>query len=405
MSDFDGIGTIEQDRAADEDKRLNRQRRALLAVVVLLLLILCGTMSVFFYLARPIQSVDQPPAEEGWTFKTSITSWGAGPSDQLLKPQGAAYGPNDELVVSDYNVRPRILVFKKGDNVPDLVFGEFGSEPGQIGGSWSLAVDSQGNIYSADNRNSRVQVWNALGERLREIPARHPQTVRVVDDALYVGEQGSVAVFSLEGDLIDRFGEFGRKEGQFDRISGLDVDADGSIYVADGPLNRVQKLDKAGKVVWVAGTVPTSMNERERLFDFAADVRLAGDGNLYVLEGLRSRVAVVDPKTGKVLRTLGERGQEDGQLLQPKQLALDSTGLTLAVTDTFNDRVQIVYLGSESLLDRLAGPRRVGEWQSWFSPLTVCGIPLALILLIIILVFVSDRVARARRDGYNSDGS
>ncbi|MDZ4063540.1 MAG: hypothetical protein U1E22_02630 [Coriobacteriia bacterium] len=405
MPDFDEPDIIERDRTAEEDKRLDRQRRALFAIIVLLLLMLCGTMSVFFYLARPIQSVDQPPAEEGWAFKTSITSWGAGPSDRLLKPTGAAYGPNGELVISDYNGRPRILVFNEGDYVPDLIFGEFGDKPGQIGGSWSLAIDAQGNIYSADNRNSRVQVWNASGERLREIPARRPQTVYVKGDTLYVGEQGSVAVFSLEGDLIDRFGEFGREEGQFDRISGLEVDDEGNIYVADGPLNRVQKLDKTGKVIWVAGTVPKSLNERERLFDFAADIRLVGDGNLYVLEGLRSRVSVVDPKTGKVQRTLATRGQEDGQLLQPKQLAMDSTGLTVAVTDTFNDRVQIVYLGSESLLDRLAGPRRSGEWRSWLNPMTVCGLPLGLILLIIVLVFVSDRIARARRDGYNSDGS
>lgn len=401
MSDIDEMDVRDENSA--ESKRLDRQRRALLAVVALLVLILCGTMSIFFYLARPIQSVDQPSAEEGWTFKSSITTWGSGPDERFVRPRGIAYGPDGELVVSDYNEHPRVLVFNKGESVPKLVFGEFGSKPGQLKDAAAIAVDTQGNIYVADARASRVQVWTARGERLREIPARNPQAILIDGDTLYVGEKGSVAIFSLEGDLIDRFGEFGRGEGQFDRISGLEIDDDGNIFVADGPLNRVQKVDKSGKVIWVAGTVPKDLNERTRMFDFAASVQLAGDGKLYVLEGLRSCVSVVDPETGEILETLGERGQEDGRLLQPKQFASDSAGLTLAVTDTFNNRVQFIYLGAESLLDRLAGPRRAGEWRSWLNPLTVCGIPLALILLIIGLVFVSDRVARARRDGYNPE--
>lgn len=405
MPDLDDMVISERDESADEDRRLNRQRRALLAVIVLLLLMLCGTMSVFFYLARPIQSVDQPPAQEGWAFKSSITTWGSGPADRLLKPQGIAYGPGGELVVSDTNGQPRVLVFDEGARSPRLVFGEPGKDPGQVFGIWALAVDADGNIYAADSGNARVQVWNSRGERLREIPARNPQAIRIKGDTLYVGEYGSVAVFSLEGDLLDRFGKFGRNEDEFDRISGLDVDDDGNIYVADGLLNRVQKLDKSGKVIWVAGTAPESLNERERLFDFAADLRLAADGYLYVLEGLGSRATVVDPATGEVVKSLGERGQEDGQLLQPKQFAIDDSGLTLAISDTFNNRVTIIYLGSESLLDRLAGPRRAGEWQSWLNPLTVCGVPLGLIVLILVLVFVSDRIARARGDRYNPDGS
>jgi hypothetical protein len=109
-------------------------------------------------------------------------------------------------------------------------------------------------------------------------------------------------------------------------------------------------------------------------------------------------VSVLNPETGEILRTLSGRGSEDGQLLQPRRFALAEDGLTLAITDTFNDRVQYVFIGEESLLDRLTGPRRAGEWQDWLNPYSICGVPLLLLVVVILVMYVTNRVARGREE-------
>ena len=391
-----------EDRSPERSRRLERQRRALLAVAALLALLLVGILASVVYLSRPLEPVDQPKAQKGWTFLSTFSQWGVGPADNLVTPSGIAYAPDGRIVVSDVNKGPRILVFEPPSRTPRLVFGKYGSKPGEIGGAWDVAVDEEGNIYVADSANSRVQVFDSSGERVREIPSRRPQAVFIREDKLYVGEEGSVGVFSLKGDRLSRFGQFGREEGQFDRIAGLFVDETGRIFVADGPLNRVQALDSTGKVLWVAGKPPASMNDMDRTFDFAADLVLAEDGRLYVLEGLGCRVTVLDAKSGKVLEELSERGQEDGQLYQPRKMALSPEGDVIAVTDTFNQRVQLIRLGEPTLADRLLGPRQAFVSGGWLDPVFLCGLPLALVLLVLAITFVLRRVAKSRSETYAS---
>ena len=54
-----------------------------------------------------------------------------------------------------------------------------GSENGQFRIAAGLDVDPQGRVYVADHGNSRVQVFDAAGRHLRNIPVEHPALVRV----------------------------------------------------------------------------------------------------------------------------------------------------------------------------------------------------------------------------------
>ncbi len=64
-------------------------------------------------------------------------------------------------------------------------------------------------------------------------------------------------------------------------------------------------------------------------------------GLLYIAEWGAHRIAVMDPVTGTVLRTIGRgQGSEDGQLNGPRGIALDGCGNLLAV-DHLNNRVVV----------------------------------------------------------------
>ncbi len=65
-------------------------------------------------------------------------------------------------------------------------------------------------------------------------------------------------------------------------------------------------------------------------------------GLLYVCEHKANRVAVMDPKSGRIARTIGcGQGSGIGQLNSPVGIALDGQG-NLLVTDLKNNRV-VVY--------------------------------------------------------------
>ncbi len=380
----------------DPDARARRQARLLTVIVVLLALLLCGVVAAFVYVTRPLQPVDRQPDNKGWSFVSAITSWG-GLSDQRLNaPPAVSYQTDGSVLVSDIIIKPRTvrLLQFSGPGTPRVLYAGFGNGPGQFQGIYSISVDAAGNIYAADPLNSRVQVLTGAGKRVREIPARVPQAVFVKGDTLYVGEDGSVARYTLTGNLIGRFGTKGRAEGQFDAITGIFVDAKGVIYVADGALNRVQALDASGKVLWVRGTPPKNLNDPDRTFDVAADVTMAYDGNLYVLQGLGSRVTVVDAKSGKVIKQLGTRGSEDGQLLQPKRIAASADGTVLAIADTYNNRVQLIRLRDQSLAERLTSPHAASGLEGIFGlPFLLCVTALLPILIVTAVILLRRRVA------------
>ena len=382
----------QEGHAGREDRRASRQRRALIAIVILLIVLLCGIIAAFVTLSAPLEpevTVDQDTL--GWTFQRSIMSWGGAEEQSLLRPAGAVFMEDGSLWVGDAQGGPRLLHFPAGATIPDVVIsGLFGTEPGQLNGMWDIDRDNEGNLYLPDGLNNRVQVYTPEGERLREFDARNPESICVDGDIVYVGETGSIARFTLEGDLLSRWGEFGREDDQYDQITGLDI-ADGTLFVADGALNRVKAVDaETGEVKWVVGTAPTSMNDTERAFDFAADVMYTEWG-LYVLEGLGSEVQILDPETGEMLKTFSERGSEDGQLLMPRGLALDGTGRIAAVTDQFNNRVQFILLDEETILDQTTGGGGIlsalsaGRGWSW------CCLPLGLLLLLLLIPVVLSR--------------
>ena len=127
---------------------------------------------------------------------------------------------------------------------------------------------------------------------------------------------------------------------------GLDVARDGRIYVADVGIRKVVAFDPDGKVRAVYG--------REGELQNPTDAAVSPDGrSLYVADSKAHRVAVFDIATARQLRTIGRRGQGDGEFNFPSAVAFDSSG-NLLVVDQVNARVQVL-TEEGGFLDQLGG--------------------------------------------------
>lgn len=140
---------------------------------------------------------------------------------------------------------------------------------------------------------------------------------------------GGVLMFDRPNHVFGWRGD--RGEGALSKPSGLAIDANDHLFVADINLQRVHEFAPDGRFIRTigAGTLiqPVGMavdEENRRLW--VVDSRLHG-------------VAIFDLATGAHVKTVGKRGSDDGNFNFPTNIAI---GKEVYVTDTFNFRVQVL---------------------------------------------------------------
>jgi sugar lactone lactonase YvrE len=127
----------------------------------------------------------------------------------LGKPGGAAdpdyfYQPNDVLVAPDGSIfvseghggaNARILKFTK-DGKLIKTFGRKGSGPGEMEGPHALAMDSRGRLFVGDRSNNRIEIFDQEGNFLAEWKQFSRPSGLYIDrnDVLYVADSESESV-------------------------------------------------------------------------------------------------------------------------------------------------------------------------------------------------------------------
>ena len=177
-------------------------------------------------------------------FLAAVGANGSGPL-QFSYPTDIAFNTSNKrfYVVENGNHRIQILNFDLSTSI--FSFGKKGSGEGCLGYPNSVAFDSTGNVYVADSKNHRIQVFTAMGEFLRMFGSYgqgrgelgSPVSVAIdTSDMVYVSElyNHRVSVFTSEGQFV-AFGP-----GKFVKPCGLAVDDCGVVYVCDNGNERVQ---------------------------------------------------------------------------------------------------------------------------------------------------------------------
>ena len=212
---------------------------------------------------------------------THIRSFGsAGTGDgQFQAASGLTIDANNNIYVSD-SARNNVQKFTNS-GVFISKFGSAGSGNGQFNLAAGMAIDESGNIYIVDTNNYRVQVFDKLHNYISQKTfTDKPQEITIdASDTIFVSfDKNTISIHNMNWDRIDYFGFNGSGVGQFNFITGLVVDKNGTLFVADRINNRFQAFGTSpqptvGQIlstpVMVSG--PTYQNETVQ-FTFEMDL-------------------------------------------------------------------------------------------------------------------------------------
>ncbi|HEY9722905.1 MAG TPA: NHL repeat-containing protein [Oscillatoriaceae cyanobacterium] len=249
---------------------------------------------------------------------------GSGSDAVFAIPDGIAVDASGNVYVADsfYN---RIRKISPEGVVTTLAgSGEAGSADG-TGSEASffiprgLAVDTSGNVYVADTYNNEIR--------------------KITSDGVVTTLAGSTTAGTVDGN---------GSEARFNAPSGVAVDANGNVYVADQSSCEIRKISPTGDVTTLAGsTTPGSAdgNGTDARFNYPADVALDANGNLYVADQNNDEIRKIS-RTGDVTTLAGSTtaGSADGNgseagFLTPNSLAMDPYG-NLIVADGGNGAIR-----------------------------------------------------------------
>ena len=244
-----------------------------------------------------------------------------GTAAQFYNPYGVAVDKDGNVYVADYyNHKIRKIT---SDGVVSTLAG---STQGFLDGTGTaaqfrnprgVAVDAAGYVYVADRSNNRIR---------KITPAGVVSTLA-----------GSGSIGSADGTGT---------AAQFYHPSGVAVDADGYVYVADRSNNRIRKITSDGAVSTLAGSTQGFLDDTGTVakFSYPTGVAVASDGNVYVADRSNNRIRKITP--AGVVSTLAGSTQgfadgtgTDAQFNFPRGVAVDATG-NVYVADSHNNRIR-----------------------------------------------------------------
>jgi trimeric autotransporter adhesin len=208
----------------------------------------------------------------------------------------------------------------------------------QINQPAGLAIDTSGNIYFCDNANCRVRRIAAVTGIITTI--------------------AGTGVAGFNGDGIPA------SAAQLNYPQGLEIDKSGNIYISDGVNHRVRKIDISGVISTIAGDgsvsgggdgVPATATACN-----AWNVGFDGAGNIYISDGVLYTVRKINT-SGIISTVAGKNGlyiyDGDGvpataACIAPATITVDINGVVY-IADGFNDRIRRV--NNSGIIETIAG--------------------------------------------------
>jgi aldose sugar dehydrogenase len=227
-------------------------------------------------------------------------------------------------------------------------WGEKGTGDGQFIHPHGIAVDSQGNVFVADEERQDVQKfnsngtfmteWGSLGRDAGQFSPRIEDINVDPDGNVYVVDYGNSRIqkFTNDGEFITMWGSKGNEPGQFDGPWGVTFDSAGDVYVSDLHNNRIQKFDSNGKFLYEWGSKGNGPGE----FVYLHAVAIDPNDNVYVSDSRENGKVSKFTSDGEFITMWGSMGNKTGQFNEHNGIDFDSSG-HVYVADTANQRIQV----------------------------------------------------------------
>ena len=273
---------------------------------------------------------------------------------------------------------PTLIMFDMAGNVinswgdPDLV-------PQAVHG---CSCDTEDNGWIGGNQDAIVQKYSHDGELLMQIGTKglfdtedgtretdltnasqdrlHRPSGAVVDPDtgnVFISDgygNKRVVVFDSEGNFLRQWGRHATEAEVQDGTPGtftevvhcIEMSNAGLVYVCDRQGNRVQVFDKMGNHVRDIWVTVEEYNARGTAWwvTFSPD---AEQQYLYVMNGSKEQLHVMDHESGETLSTFGRPGHMPGNFTHGHTIATDSAGNLYVAETNYGRRVQRFNLVSE----------------------------------------------------------
>lgn len=332
---------------------------------------------------------------------TTIAGEGSGASPAQATPSISSAQSEDELdPLADPAKTKDDKVVQLADQSGTVRFLVGAAEKGRFQGDGGPAVaatlnfpsavtsDSHGTLYIADTFNHRIRRVDAANGLIRtlagtgaarfsgdsgpaEKAALNEPAALVLDEGrrrLYIADlanyrvrmvdlaTGTISTYAGSGEQdYDGDGQPARQAG-LTGPSGLALDADGNLYIADTFSGRIRRVDVA---TWIISTVAGDgteyryqgiPNEFSTGLSRPAGIARAADGTLYITDSDNHLIRKWNPKS-KIITAIAGNGVAqfagDGgpasacSLNYPFGVAVDQAG-NLYIADTFNHRIRMI---------------------------------------------------------------
>lgn len=223
------------------------------------------------------------------------------PETEQGKPVGLKVHPDGRIFVADTHYH-RVMIFDRDGKL----FGSFGSEgfgDGQFQLPTDVAFDAQGFIYVSEYyANDRITKWSpdlrfvaAFGETEIDGKRLSRPTGLSIDDeqTLWVADACNhrIVRFSLDGEVLTTFGHFGHGPGEMRYPYDLSISPQQTLLICEYEGNRLQWFSKDGRSLRVWGSAGRAPGEL-----FAPwGASYGPHGRVYVVDSLNSRVQIIQP--------------------------------------------------------------------------------------------------------------
>ncbi|MEM7229294.1 MAG: NHL repeat-containing protein [Planctomycetota bacterium] len=264
-------------------------------------------------------------------------------------PMGVAANET-HIAIADMGNDRIVVIGRFGTQIS---IGSRGSEDGQFKRPQDVVFDTDGSILVADTGNHRVQRFSIDGEHLATFGEwgafpglfAEPTAIDVDDSRIYVADalNHRVQIFEKDGEFIDLWGMHAlvprEGEGKIHYPDGLAVMPDGSrAIVTESFENRIQTFTAYGPEGKVFVPPPLQKGQQSHF------------GKLIAQSG--ERLAFWEPETRSILifstryevpihvTQFGREGTKVGQFGRITAMMLEDGGATFHVVDPDNDRIQ-----------------------------------------------------------------
>ncbi|MBE9559146.1 MAG: hypothetical protein IMF15_00090, partial [Proteobacteria bacterium] len=257
-----------------------------------------------------------------------------------------------------------------------------------------LVLDSEKGIFS-EYKGKAATRYNLVTKKVFE--SEDVRGMARLDENSYLVSNSDADVIALidgEGNLIQKFGENGSREGQLSDPEGIDWSHNGRLYVADKGNNRISVFGLDGVFIKAIGQIGIAEEKRleepaqvyvdlkervivfeernngivsvfdhdgkllQRLIDKDFNKLAGGEteiinitiddkGLLYAADSNNGRILQIDWQTKKLVSSFGSKGEQRGQFEKVNAMAV-LPGNKIAVADIENKKIEIYRLPKNS---------------------------------------------------------